>query len=289
MSQNTNTVEADDYSESIGREELRMVLIAADRVEALASTLDFDAVPGEQNALPPGWHWLFFNPFVRRSELGPDGHPKRGGFLPDVKLPRRMWAGGRLTYHTAVPIGEMATRTSEIVNVTAKNGRAGKLVFVTVRHKIAHGSTICIEEEQDIVYREAPAPDAPKPKAMPAPEGAEWSEAVTPDTTLLYRYSSLTSNGHRIHYDQPYAKEEEGYRDLVVHGPLIATMLQDLAMRCRPDARLTQFDFRGMAPLFVDRGFHIEASQAESGNGLIVWARGPDGELAMRAEATFES
>lgn len=286
MSLNTDTVEADDYSDAIGRTERKTALIAADRVEALASTLDLDTVPGG-GMLPPGWHWLFFNPFVRRSELGQDGHPRRGGFLPDVKLPRRMWAGGRLVYHAPLPIGVTASKESEIAKIATKDGSAGKLVFVTVRHTISHDGQVCVEEDQDIVYREAPAPGSPKLKVSPAPEGAEWSEAVIPDPVLLFRYSSLTSNGHRIHYDQPYAKDEEGYRDLVVHGPLIATLLQGLAVRCRPEARLFRFDFRAMAPLFVDRGFHVEASRSAEGNSLVLWARGPDGELTMRAEAAF--
>jgi 3-methylfumaryl-CoA hydratase len=278
-----------DYSDSVGRTERSVALIAAERVEALASTLDLEAVPGGGSVVPPGWHWLFFNPFVRRSELGPDGHPRPGGFLPDVKLPRRMWAGGRLVYHKPLPVGEQAVRESEIAKVAAKSGRAGSLVFVTVRHVIKHEGAVAIEEEQDIVYREAPSPDAPKPQPAPAPGGAEWSEAVVPDPTLLFRYSALTSNGHRIHYDQSYVRNEEGYRDLIVHGPLIATLLQGLAVRCRPQARLSRFAFRAMAPLFVDRGFHVEAASVPDSSALSLWARGPEGELAMTAEAEFDS
>lgn len=290
MSSNTGAAgPGDDYSEAVGRTERRTELIATDRVEALAGSLDLDAVPGGGVALPPGWHWLFFNPFVRRSGLGPDGHPRRGGFLPDVALPRRMWAGGRLAYRAPLPIGAEATRESEIVDIATKAGRAGRLVFVTVRHVISDGGTVCIEEEQDIVYREAPAPGTPKPGAERAPEGAEWSEPVVPDPVLLFRYSALTSNGHRIHYDRPYAQDEEGYSDLVVHGPLIATLLQGLAVRARPDVPLARFGFRAMAPLFVDRGFHVEAARAAGTDGLVVWARGPEGELAMRAEAGFRS
>ncbi|HVW57702.1 MAG TPA: MaoC family dehydratase N-terminal domain-containing protein [Rhizobiaceae bacterium] len=281
--------QAHDYSDSVGRTERSVALIAAKQVEALASTLDLDTVPGGGSAVPPGWHWLFFNPFVRRSELGADGHPRRGGFLPDVKLPRRMWAGGRLVYHKPLSVGEQAVRESEITKVAAKSGRAGSLVFVTVRHVIKHDGVVAIEEEQDIVYREAPTPDAPKPQSTPAPEGADWSESVVPDPTLLFRYSALTSNGHRIHYDQSYARNEEGYRDLIVHGPLIATLLQGLAVRCRPEARLLRFAFRAMAPLFVDRGFHIEAARIPNSSALSLWTRGPDGELAMKAEAEFDS
>ncbi|WP_137389589.1 FAS1-like dehydratase domain-containing protein [Rhodoligotrophos defluvii] len=276
-----------DYAEAIGRTERLSGTILPERAAALAATLDLGPAPALGDALPPGWHWLYFNPFVARSRLGHDGHPKRGGFLPDVKLPRRMWAGGRLNYHAPLPVGAEAVKESEIANVVSKSGRAGDLVFVTVRHTISCEGQPCISEEQDIVYREAPAPDAPKPAPAPAPEGAEWSEEVVPDTVLLFRYSALTSNGHRIHYDKPYAAGEEGYPDLVVHGPLIATLLQGFAVRCRSGARLETFDFRGQAPLFVDRPFRLEAKAGERDGKLKVWARGPEGELAMRAEATF--
>lgn len=287
MSQEVHKVGDDDYADAIGRTQTTHAVIAADRVEALAATLDLESVPGDTGTVPPGWHWLFFNPFVRRSHLGPDGHPKRGGFLPDVKLPRRMWAGGRLVYHAPLPVGPTVARTSEIANVAVKNGSAGTLVFVTVRHTIAHDGAVCIEEEQDIVYRDAPAPGAAKSRPAPAPESAEWSEPVQPDPMLLFRYSALTSNGHRIHYDQRYVREEEGYPDLVVHGPLIATLLHGLATRSRPQQPLSRFEFRAMAPLFVDRGFHVEAARQENGDGLSLWAKGPDGELTMRAEAAF--
>ena len=276
---------APDHREAVGRTERSTAIIDPERVEAMAATLDLDEAPG--GALPPGWHWLFFNPFVPRRELGVDGHPKRGGFLPDTGLPRRMWAGGRLAFHAPLPLGVEAVRESEIIDVSAKSGRTGRLAFVTVRHRIIHDGTLCVEEEQDLVYREAPRPDAPTPKMIPAPDGAEWSQAVRPDPVLLFRYSALTSNGHRIHYDAPYARDEEGYRDLVVHGPLIATLLLGLAADCMPDLYLERFSFRGMAPLFVDRGFHIEAARGQDRDRLALWARGPEGELAMRAEAGF--
>lgn len=274
------------YALAVGRAETTHALISAEQVRALAAAVDLDAIPGGDENLPAGWHWLFFNPFVRRSELGADGHPKRGGFLPDVSLARRMWAGGRLTYHAPLRIGASTVRESEIVKVTSKTGGMGKLVFVTVRHLITHNGTLCIEEEQDIVYCERPALGG-NPKLEWASQEAKWSELVTPDPVLLFRYSALTSNGHRIHYDQPYARDEEGYRDLVVHGPLIATLLQGFAARCRPDRRLVRFDFRAKAPLFVDRGFWLEASPGECQDDLILWARGSEGELAMQAEAVF--
>ena len=260
-------------------------MIAPEKVDALAATLDLDPVTASGVTLPAGWHWMFFNPFVRRSELGTDGHPKRGGFLPDVALPRRMWAGGRLTYRHPLPIGVVATRESTILDVTSKDGRSGRLVFVTVGHRIMHDGTVCIEEQQDIVYRDAAAPGAPAPTPKPAPDDAAWSRTMEPDPVLLFRYSALTSNGHRIHYDRPYATGEEGYPELVVHGPLIATLLQGLAAQAYPDRTMATFAFRGMSPLFCGAPFAVEA-RAE-GDGLALWAKGPGGGLAMQADATF--
>ena len=275
-----------DYSDAIGRTERHVQMISTNRAAGLAATLDMDHAPADGDPLPPGWHWLYFNPFVQRRNIGPDGHPKRGGFLPAVTLPRRMWAGGRLDYHAPLTIGREAEKVSEIIAVKTKSGRAGQLVFVTVKHSLSQDGTLCIEEEQDIVYREASAPGAPKPTPAPAPNSATRSEQVTPDPVLLFRYSALTSNGHRIHYDRTYAREEEDYRDLVVHGPLTATLLQGFATAAST-GRLTRFEFRGMAPLFDDRSFTLEAG-AEIDGTIPLWAKGPDGELAMQASAVIE-
>ena len=275
-----------DYADAIGRTESHVQILTADRAAALAATLDLDTAPEDGDPLPPGWHWLYFNPFVQRRNIGHDGHPKRGGFLPNVTLPRRMWAGGRLTYHAPLIVGQSTEKLSEIKDVTAKSGRAGALVFVTVLHKLSQDGVICIEEEQDIVYREAPAKGAPKPTPAAAPQEASRAQEITPDPVLLFRYSALTSNGHRIHYDRTYAQQEEDYHDLVVHGPLTATLLQGFAT-AGTGARLMQFDFRGMAPLFGDRPFTLEAGLAEDGV-LPLWAKGPDGELAMKAKAVLK-
>lgn len=288
MSDVQNPVPGTDFSDAVGRTDESFDPITLDRVSAMAATLGLDNAPAAGEALPPGWHWLFFNRFASRGELGPDGHPKRGGFIPDVGLPRRMWAGGRLRYLAPLPVGTDAVRHSEIVSILAKEGRAGRLVFVTIRHRVSSGGVLCIEEEQDIVYREADTGQGPKPTPPAAPDGAVWSEEVTPDPVLLFRYSALTSNGHRIHYDQPYARNEEGYRDLVVHGPLISTLLQNFATSLKPDAALARFDYRGMAPLFVDRPFRLEATDGEAPNELALWAKGPDGEYAMKAVAGFD-
>lgn len=276
-----------DYSDAIGRTERHFQTICADRAAGLAATLDMDRAPADGDPLPPGWHWLYFNPFVQRRNIGADGHPKRGGFLPAVTLPRRMWAGGRLAYHAPLTIGREAEKVSEIIAVKAKSGRVGQLVFVTVKHSLSQDEILCIEEEQDIVYREAAAPGAPKPTPAPAPDAATRSEQVTPDPVLLFRYSALTSNGHRIHFDQTYAREEEDYRDLVVHGPLTATLLQGFATQSGA-GRLTRFEFRGVAPLLGDRPFSIEAGEEADGT-IPLWAKGPDGELAMEARAVVEA
>lgn len=277
---------APDWSAWVGRSETTSDLISADRVAALAATLGLDQAYHDGETLPPGWHWIFFNTMVLRQDVGVDGHPKRGGFLPPIALPRRMWAGSRITYNGGLTIGEGSERTSVISKVQAKKGRGGELVFVTVTHTTRCRGRDSIVEEQDIVYREPPAPDAPAAVLTPAPAAGEWRQDVTPDSVLLFRYSALTCNGHRIHYDLPYARDAEGYPNLVVHGPLTATLLQNFVMSCAPGRHLKRFEFRGVHPLFLGSPFSLEAAKGED-DGLNLWARGPHGELAMQASATF--
>ncbi len=274
------------YDEWVGREEAHTQRIDAAVVQAMAATLDLERAPGAGEPLPPGWQWLFFNPAARRSGLGADGHPRRGGFLPPIELPRRMWAGSRIRYLADLPIGSEATRRSRIAKVENKVGKRGSLWFVTVEHTTSCDGTPCIVEEQDIVYREAPPPGAAAAPPEPYDGQARWSQELRPDTTLLFRYSALTFNGHRIHYDQAYARDEEGYPDLVVHGPLTATLLQQLALEHGEGRPLATFTFRGVSPLFVTRPFRIEGHAQDDG-ALALWARGPDGELAMSATATL--
>lgn len=271
----------------VGRKEERTERVAPSAVASLAATLDMEVSPPVGQPLPPGWQWLFFNPVVRRTGLGADGHPQRGGFLPPIELPRRMWAGSRVRYLADLLVDATATRRSLILKVENKVGKRGSLWFVTVEHTISCGGKSCIVEEQDIVYRDATPPStvpAVKPEVYDGQ--AKWSNEVFPDTTLLFRYSALTFNGHRIHYDQAYARDEEGYPGLVVHGPLTATLLQQFALEHGGGRSLASFDFRGVSPLFVGRPFKLEGREAEEG-GLTLWARGPDGELAMSASATF--
>ncbi|WP_321962115.1 FAS1-like dehydratase domain-containing protein [Paraburkholderia sp. J7] len=275
------------YESWIGREEVHTARIEAGAVRAMAATLDLDAAPTPGEALPPGWQWLFFNPAVRRSGLGADGHPQRGGFLPPIALPRRMWAGSRIRYLQSVPVDASATRTSRILKVEKKAGKRGTLWFVTVGHVTSCDGLPCIEEEQDIVYREAAPPGGANAAAPAVYEAqAQWRRDCRADSTLLFRYSALTFNGHRIHYDETYARDEEGYPGLVVHGPLTATLLQQFAVEHGGGRRLARFDFRGVSPLFVDRAFSLEGRAAAEG-GLDLWARGAQGELAMSATAVF--
>lgn len=260
------------------------------RVQALAATLDSPIDVVEGTPLPPGWQWLYFNPVAPRSMLAEDGHPRRdtpGSFLPPVALPRRMWAGSRIHYLRDVKIGSVMTRTSRITRMAEKEGRAGKLCFVTAEHRIAIDGFDCIVDEQDIVYREA---GSSSQSVEPAPnENCEFRQYVTADRTLLFRYSALTFNGHRIHYDAPYARDVEHYRDLVVHGPLSATLLQNFARACKPDHRLCQFEFKGMSPLFVDETFELQASAApQDANLLNMRVIDVRGALAMQATALFE-
>jgi 3-methylfumaryl-CoA hydratase len=276
------------YEAWIGREEECGERIAGSVVKAMAATLDLEHSPQAGEPLPPGWQWLFFKPAVRRSGLGIDGHPRRGGFLPPIELPRRMWAGSRIRYLAPVPVEAQATRRSRILKIENKAGKRGSLAFVTVEHLTSCDGTPCISEEQDIVYRDAMPPGtAPAPTPQRYDGVSQWSRSIEPDTTLLFRYSALTFNGHRIHYDRTYARDEEGYPDLVVHGPLTATLLQQFAVEHGAGRPLVRFDFRGVTPLFVGRAFQLEGRQAEDGT-LALWARGPDGELAMSATAAFQ-
>ena len=271
-----------------GRTETLHDEITAAPVRNLSATLDRDdPVPAAGTELPPLWHWLYFLPSHRQSELGPDGHARRGGFLPPVPLPRRMWAGGRLQWHAPLRVGEPITRESRIVSVAHKSGRSGDLVFVLVRHEIRNAEGLALTEEHDIVYRAAARPGDPVTAPQAAPADATWSREIVPDDVLLFRYSALTFNGHRIHYDRRYVTEVEGYPGLVVHGPLIATLLVDLARRERPDARLASFSFKAVRPTFDLHPFRVSGQPTADGKEARLWAQDHEGWLTMQAEATF--
>jgi 3-methylfumaryl-CoA hydratase len=278
-------MELDELEAWLGRTERRADLVTPAPLAALSATLDrADPEPGAGSEVPPLWHWLYFLPMARQSEIDVDGHPRRGSFLPPVPLPRRMWAGGRLAFEQPLQVGEPVERLSRIASVDVKAGRSGPLVFVTVRHEISSARGLALTEEHDIVYREAPRPDAPTAKPQPAPAGASFRRDVTPDPVLLFRYSALTFNGHRIHYDRSYVTDVEGYPGLIVHGPLIATLLVDLLRRESPDLRLRRFEFRALRPLFDIHPFSV-CGRHDGGNRHSLWARDNDGFLAMQATA----
>jgi 3-methylfumaryl-CoA hydratase len=264
----------------IGKTETRSDTVTSGPVAALSATLDRED-PGPQpgDPLPPLWHWLYFLDRHRASELGPDGHARRGELLPPVPLPRRMWAGSRFEFHHPLRVGDQMTRETRVIDINEKSGRSGPLVFVVVRHQISNANGLAIVEEHDIVYREH-GPAAP---AEPAPAAATWERTILPDDVLLFRYSALTFNAHRIHYDRRYATEVEGYPGLVVHGPFIATLLMDLLRRTLPQANVVKFSFRAVSPLF-DTG-HFTVCGKTEGRAVTLWAKNAAGNLAMSAQA----
>ena len=280
------TPDTNPWRDWIGRTERRGDLVTPAPLAMLSATLDRDdPEPVAGSEVPPLWHWLYFLPVARQSGIGPDGHPKRGGFLPPVPQPRRMWAGGRLAFEHPLHVGDEITRSSRIADVNVKEGRSGALVFVTVRHEISDALGVALTEEHDIVYRDNPPPGlAPAVPAQPAPADEHYSREIVPDPVLLFRYSALTFNGHRIHYDRSYVTGVEGYPGLIVHGPLIATLLVDLVRRQLPGARVRRFRFRAVRPIFDIHSFHV-CGREEGDRRHALWARDHEGALAMEAHA----
>lgn len=275
-----------EISSWIGRVEERCDVIRAEPVRFLQATLDLRApAPAQGDALAPLWHWLYFLSAEPRSKLGRDGHARKGDFLPPIALPRRMWAGGRFEFHRPLTIGAEARKRSVIADISTKTGRSGELCFVTVHHEISDGSGLCMTEVQDLVYCEDPKPGSVPPARLAAPAGAMTTQTLEPDTVLLFRFSALTFNSHRIHYDRDYACNVENYPDLVFHGPLTALLLSQLAARYAGNMAMKNFSFRALAPLFADRPFTLNANRTE--NGFDLWAAAPDGTLAMTAISKF--
>jgi 3-methylfumaryl-CoA hydratase len=277
-------------AEWVGRSETVEDMVTATPCAALAATLDHEPLrPPPGTPLPPLWHWLYFLPLARQSEIGPDGHPRRGGFLPPVALPRRMWAGSQFSFHAPIRVGDAVRRVSTIEDVQEKSGRTGPLVFVKVRHEVfCNGAAAAaLTEFHDIVYREAARPGEAGPAPQAAAASSPWRRTVTPDDVLLFRYSALTFNGHRIHYDRRYVTEAEGYPGLVVHGPLIATLLMDLLRRERPQARVSRFEFRAVRPTFDLHPFSVHGEPAPDGKSVHLWARDHEGGLTMDATAAL--
>jgi len=230
-------------------------------------------------AVPLGVQWCLSPDIVAPDQIGSDGHPKLGAFLPDVGLPRRMWAGGEVTYHRHFNVGDVVKKHSEIADVSFKEGKSGKLCFFKVNHRYFVGDRLILVERQDIVYREAGTAGAIVPQPAESPQGQVWS--VAPTSTMLFRYSAMTFNGHRIHYDDPYARNVEFYEGLVVHGPLQATLMLNLAATALGRAP-TRFSYRGVSPLILGAPFLVDA--VKSGGTIDLRTISSSGVVTMTGQ-----
>jgi 3-methylfumaryl-CoA hydratase len=269
--------------EWLSRTETRRHLLDERSTLSLAATLGADPARGAAGAaLPPGWHWIMFSHFLPEAELLPDGLPRGGDFLPPLPGMVRMWAGTTLEWRRPLIVGETYERRSTVAALKEKQGRSGRLVFATVLHEIGDSRGTCMTERYEVVFREPPVRGAAAP--FPAPPDATWCEQTVPEALLLFRYSALTFNPHRIHYDQAYATEVEGYPGLVVHGPLTATLLLEFVRRQAP-VGLTRCVLRAASPLFADRPVTL-AGRPEA-DGCLVWAADDAGSLAMSAAIRF--
>jgi len=271
----------------IGKTETLHDVVTLFPVQALATTFNQTTQYKEGDVLPELWHWLYFLPNAPLSEVGPDGHPKRGGFLPPVPLPRRMWAGSRLTWHQPIKVGDKITRHSTIASVEHKSGRSsGDLIFVTVKHEISNDQGLAISEEHDIVYRPVPKDTDQLAAPVIIDETPDWQNEIIPSEVLLFRYSALTFNGHRIHYDRKYVNEVEIYPGLIVHGPMIATMLVELLHEHLPNRRLKDYEFKAIRPLFDIHHFAVNGKVQEDGK-ISLWTKNHEGYASMKATATL--
>jgi 3-methylfumaryl-CoA hydratase len=280
---NATALDLDHLREWVGREREDEDVASLRHARLMAATVGRPGPALEAGeAMPPLWHWIYFLEGVPAAELGPDGHPARGGFLPPVPLANRLWAGGRVDFDAPLPLGAPMRRHSRILSVEAKHGRSGPLVFVTVRHEVSANGERCIAEEHDIVYRDPPPPGsgASPPGENPAPGAIR--RAIEPDTTLLFPYSALTFNGHRIHYDLDYCRRVEGYANLVIHGPLVATLLAGFAQEMA-GASLRRFEYRAVKPAILGTTLTLEANR--EGERVDAWCRLAEGGVSMRASA----
>lgn len=274
----------------IGRSQDIQDTITEVPVKAMAAVLDL--APLEAGAaLPPLWHWLYFLPTVPTSALEADGHGtvngEGGGFLPPAPLPRRMWAGTRAHFHQPLHIGEPVRRHSRIIDVVKKQGRSGALVIITVLHEVHGPNGLAITEEQDLVYREAAIPGNGSAPPLPAPAAPQWSREMQADPVLLFRYSALTFNSHRIHYDLPYTTEVEAYPGLLVHGPLILTLLVETLRREHPDAAIRTLSMRALRPLFHNRPFRLQGRLVDKGRQAQLWSLDEHDAVTMQVDLTL--
>ncbi|MGB3866249.1 MAG: MaoC family dehydratase N-terminal domain-containing protein [Xanthobacteraceae bacterium] len=281
-------LDLDHLRQWIGRTEEAGDIVTAQLVKGLRATLFLDiGEPKPGDAAPFTTHWCLAQPVYPMAMLGPDGHPARGGFLPPVPLPRRMWAGGELQFIEPLRVGDEATRSSRIADVTVKTGSTGALCFVAVEHTISTPRGVAIRERQDIVYRDMPTGGKATAPAKPAaaPPLAKHRQTHVSDPVLLFRYSALTFNGHRIHYDRDYATGVEGYPGLIFHGPMQAALLVEFAAHLHGGVVPKKFSYRGLQPLFEGGEFSVNAN--EIAEGLDVWVANAGGAPTMRGTANW--
>lgn len=268
--------------------ELRTDYISIDILNRMSSTLDSDITFDTGAIVPKLWHWLFFLPFVKASEIGKDGHPKKGEFIPDIEgQDLRMLAGSHFWFHKELYASRYAKKESKIINVLKKNGRSGKLVFVLVRHEYYQDGSHILSEEQNIVYKQTPQTDitvSDVNSTLSRPQKkAQWSETVEPNPVMLFNFSALTFNAHRIHYDRDFCKKKFGFPGLVLHGPLIAILLLDLIRKNINWAKVLEYSFRVKGPIFDFQKFKIEG--CHQGNIVFLWAVNDSGLETLTAEA----
>ncbi len=270
----------------VGKKEETKDRIYTTPIKALALTLNYKEFEvKEGNPLPGIWYWLYFLPMVPISEVGVDGHPKRGGFLPPIPLERRMWASSRLKFHQDLIIGEEMYKESEIVKISEKEGKTGRMVFVTVKHLIQSQRGVAAEEEQDIVYLPMPKSFV-QPAPNPVPVDLQWKEEYPINPVLLFRFSALTFNGHRIHYDWRYTTEVEKYPGLVVHGPLQALLLFESAKKNNPDKKPMSYNFRALRPIFEFDKVYL-CGQSKSDGGHDLYTANTENNIGMQATITW--
>ena len=281
------SAELENLKKWIGEQESDIDYVTVPAVHRLSATLDRDdALPKMGDALPIGWHSILFPRVVRHAQIGPDGHPARGDFLPPVPLPRRMFAGKRSTFSGELRLGDEVKRVSTIKDVTVKTGRSGQMVFVTVTTDITTPRGLAISEEQDIVYRQDPDKNAAPPPPQPAPGTAVWKKIVTPTEVMLFRYSALTFNGHRIHYDYPYVTQTEGYPGLVMNGGLTTLLTYELA-REHAKSPIRFISSRNVRPMFANRPISVCGEPSADGKSAKLWTQDDTGALTLSATAEF--
>jgi 3-methylfumaryl-CoA hydratase len=266
-----------DYEDWMGRRETVEDVASPAPLAGMAALLDHETPPWIAGEVPPLGHWLYFLPRARQSEIGADGHPKRGGFLPPIELPRRMWAGSRIAWHGPIRIGARIANRSTIKAIERKLGASGEMVFLTVAQEISADGKLAVTEERDVVFRAAPKVGESAKAGASERREPEYARTLTPDETQLFRFSAITFNAHRIHYDRDYTTKVEGYPGLVVQGPYTAMLLMDHYLRHHPQARVKSFAFRARAPHFEGRPLKLCAEGSE------LWSEDDSGATGMTA------